>query len=168
MVMPGRLNFWSEPRSSPAMFIALITLLAVGTAFLFVAFPLMFNQPTQVWLGDGIFNSKIALNDESRTKGLSGVTELNPDQALLMAFPSEGKWGIWMKDMNMPIDIVWLNKDKKVVYIVKNAPTDDQTKIYTPTKVAQFVVELPAGTVDSRSIETNKLAVFQLNMGDVK
>jgi len=120
-------------------------------------------------LGDGLFRTELALTDADRTNGLSNDTNLEADQALLMAFPTEGKWGIWMKDMNFPIDIVWLNADKKVIYIVKNAsPEDSTTKTYVPTTVAKYVVELPAGTTEAKSISINNIALFQINSENIK
>jgi uncharacterized membrane protein (UPF0127 family) len=126
----------------------------------------MLKPETKLWLGDGVFKTDVALTYEARTKGLSGRSALNSDQALMMAFPSEDKWGIWMKDMNFPIDIVWLNKDKKVIYIVKNAATDDPT-VYKPEKLAQYVVELPAGTVTEKNISPKSTAIFELD-GEAK
>ncbi|HUC96575.1 MAG TPA: DUF192 domain-containing protein, partial [Candidatus Saccharimonadales bacterium] len=99
--------------------------LVIGITFLLVFLPILTKPETKLWLGDGIFNIDIASTQGSREKGLSGRSDLPVDQALLMVFPNEGEWGIWMKDMNFPIDIVWLNKDKQVVYIVKNASFDD-------------------------------------------
>jgi len=143
--------------------------LLIGISFLFVIFPNIFKAPTQLWLGDGVFDAKVALDDYSRKKGLSGANELKPTQVLLMAFPTDGKWGIWMKDMKMPIDIIWLNKDKKVIYMVKNAsPETSILKTYEPKSPARYVIELPAGTVDSSAIKINSVAFFEVNSGDIK
>ncbi len=156
-------------RSSIALIIAMGVLLVVGSTFLLVVLPNLVKPVTNLWLGNGIFRTDLALNEAARTKGLSGVTELAPDKALLMVFPTEGKWGIWMKDMKIPLDIVWLDKDKKVIYIVKSASLDGSNpKIYMPEKLAQYVIELPAGTVDKMAIGINKVALFQIDMNEVK
>jgi len=142
--------------------------LVVGVMFLMVVLQNTLKLATNLRLGDGVFRTTLALNDGERTKGLSSVGKLDSDQALLMAFPSEGKWGVWMKDMNFPIDIVWLNSDKKIIGIVKNAPTDDYPMTYTPKTLAKYVIELPAGTIDSKSIAMNNTAIFQINSGDIR
>jgi len=145
-------------------------LLVVIAVVVFVILPNMLQPTTSLRLGDGVFRARIAANETARAKGLSGVTSLNLDQALLMAFPSEGKWQIWMKDMKVPIDIVWLDKDKNVIYIVKNAQPDDETtaRVFEPKTLAKYVVELPAGSVDSRAIKTTSTAIFQINTEDIK
>jgi uncharacterized membrane protein (UPF0127 family) len=136
-------------------------ILVIGSTFLLFVLPNLTKPATNLWLGDGIFNTDIALTPAAREQGLSGKPELQADHALLMAFPSEGEWGIWMKDMNFPIDIVWLSKDKKVIYVVKDAPPEDQTTVYKPEKPAMYVVELPSGTTSSKAINLNDIASFQ-------
>jgi uncharacterized membrane protein (UPF0127 family) len=136
-------------------------ILVVGITFLLVFLPMLIRTETKLWLGDGIFRIDAASTQIARKNGLSSKSELAADQALLMVFPKEDKWGIWMKDMNFPIDIVWLNKEKKVVYIKKSAPFDDQTTIYKPEKPALYVVELPAGTTTKKSIAIGEIAIFQ-------
>jgi len=128
---------------------------------------MLFRPESKLFVGDGVFRTDIALSNAAREKGLSGRSGLDADQALLMVFPSEDQWGIWMKGMNFPIDIVWLNKDKKVIYIVKNAPFDDQTTIYKPRTPALYVIELPAGATGDKAITIGKVAIFQVS-GEVK
>jgi uncharacterized membrane protein (UPF0127 family) len=137
--------------------------LAIGVTFLLVFLPMLTKPETDLWLGDGIFKVTVASTQTAREQGLSGKSELDADHALLMVFPSEDQWGIWMKNMNFPIDIVWMNKGKKVVYIQKNAPFDNQTTIYKPEKSALYVVELPAGTTSKKSIMVGETAIFQIN-----
>lgn len=146
--------------------LALFVLLLVGLAALYLIWPQI--QPhTTLRLGDGVFNTQVAKTDATRTKGLSGTSDLHSDRGLIFVFDSDSKWPIWMKDMNYPIDIVWLDSDKKVVYIVTNAPPDsypDQT--FTPSKDARYVIELKAGTVSQKAIKVNGQAVFDLTKQD--
>ena len=157
-------------RKDKGMWLIIIgILMIVATTFIYVVLPNLPQSTTDLKLGDGVFRASIAANDTDRAKGLSGVTQLASNQALLMAYPSDSKWGIWMKDMKVPIDIVWLNSNKKVVYIVKNAsPENSASKVFTPKSSAQYVVELPAGSVDSDAITTDTTAIFQIDTSSVK
>jgi uncharacterized membrane protein (UPF0127 family) len=142
--------------------VALILILVGATAF-YVMWPQLQPHAT-VHLGDGVFTARVAKTDEERQKGLSGTNVLKSDQALLIVFNTDAKWSIWMKDMNYPIDIVWLDKDKKVVYIVKNASPDSYPDEQFQSKTdARYVVELAAGTVGQKSIVIDKEAVFDEN-----
>ena len=120
-------------------------------------------------LGDGTFNVKVASRDSDRTKGLSGVNTMSENQGLLMAFPYESDWGIWMKEMNFPIDIVWLNANKEVIYIVDNADPGGSTSIiFRPKHPAKYVVELGAGIANKRSIKVGDKAIFDIKMEEIK
>lgn len=86
-------------------------------------------------------------------KGLSGTDSLPEGQAMVFVFASDSKWGMWMKDMNYPIDIVWLNADRQVVHVVKNAqPSSYPDTTYTPDVPARYVIELPSGTIERTGI----------------
>jgi uncharacterized membrane protein (UPF0127 family) len=138
-------------------------LLLVAVAAFYVLKPQL-EQHTTLRLGDGVFKARVAKTDAEREKGLSGTAKLRDDQAMLFVFGSDGKWSIWMKDMSYPIDIVWLNKDKKVVHIVKNAPPESYPyESFVSKEDARYVVELPAGTADKKRIVIDKQAAFDEN-----
>lgn len=141
----------------------ILVLALVGLAAYFVLEPRLRPHVT-LHMGDAVFSAQVAKTDEQRVKGLSGKTGIGVDEALLFVYDSDGKWGIWMKDMHFPIDIVWLDKDKKVVHIVKNAPPESYPyETFTPMEDARYVVELAAGTVAKKSIAIGGLAKFDEN-----
>jgi uncharacterized membrane protein (UPF0127 family) len=135
----------------------------VAAAAIYILWPQLQPHVT-VRLGDGVFAAKVAKTSDAREKGLSGTNGLREDQALLFVYETNDKWPIWMKDMNYPIDIVWLDKDKKVVYIVKNAPPESYPyETFTPKQEARYVLEIPAGTVGRKSITIGTEAMFDEN-----
>jgi uncharacterized membrane protein (UPF0127 family) len=141
----------------------LAILFAIIGAGIYAMWP-QIQQHTTIHLGDGVFTTRVAKTQDEREKGLSGTRSLRDDQAMLFVFDRDDKWPIWMKGMNYPIDIVWLNKDKHVVYIVKNAPPEsypyDQ---FVPKQDARYVIELAAGTVVKKTISTEDIAEFDEN-----
>lgn len=58
-----------------------------------------------------------------------------------------------MKDMNFPIDIIWVNADYEIVHMVKNAQPDSYPEIFKPNKAAQYVLEVPAETISEKDIQ---------------
>ncbi len=120
-------------------------------------------------IGDGIFTAKLANTPDLRDKGLGGLTNLSADQALIMAYPSDSKWQIWMKDMKIPIDIIWLNQDRRIVYIVTNVSPDNGTdNVFEPKTDSRYVIELPAGSVSNLNIKVGLTAVFDIGKTEVK
>jgi uncharacterized membrane protein (UPF0127 family) len=127
------------------------------------------GQRTEIAIGNGTFSARIARTEAARAKGLAGVTSLDANQAMLFVFKTDGKWQIWMKDMKIPIDIVWLDSAKKVVYIVPNAPFQAGTDtIYTPGLDARYVLELPAGTAANNAIHMGDIANFTISMNGIE
>ena len=122
----------------------------------------------QITLGKDTYTVRIAATSESRSQGLSGVTHLDRSQGLLLAFPHEAPHAIWMKDMNISIDIIWLNSDKQVVHIVTDAlPEWSTNTIVTPPSAALYVVELPAGSVERSKVSLGQVAQFNIGIGAV-
>jgi len=58
---------------------------------------------------------ELADTPEKRAQGLSGKKELNHDRGILFVFDKSDAYSFWMKDMNFPIDIIWLDEAKKVI-----------------------------------------------------
>lgn len=134
-------------------------LVVVGVAAYMVIAPQL--QPrANVVLGEGMFKARVVQTKELRDKGLAGVDHLADNEAMLFLFETSDKWGIWMKDMKIPLDIAWLDQSQKVVYIVKGASPDDFPKSYVPNDPAQYVLEMPAGSVDNKSIKIGSKAIF--------
>ena len=126
-----------------------------------------FKPTTSVKLGGGVFSLWIAKTEAARVTGLSGVEELKPNGGLLMAFASDDTWEIWMKDMKIPLDLLWLNDKKEITYIVKNVSPDLSTsKTFKPTSKARYVIELPAGSVQKSNINVGQKVDFEVE--DIK
>ena len=79
-----------------------------------------------------------------RTKGLMFEDKKKFDYALVFEFPRESKIGtsLHMIFVFFPIDVLFLDKDKKVVDKVTLPPFQPN---YTPKKAAKYVVEMPEG-----------------------
>lgn len=157
-------------RHKSAINLAIIGLVLIGIALAASAvIPRLLTPPSNLYLGDGIFKTELALNNVERTTGLSRHSSLGTSEAMLFAFPSLDKWKITIKDMKFPIDIVWLDQFKKVVYIVKDASTETSlTDTFEPKSDAKYVIEFAAGTVDSKAINIGRTAVFELSDQEVR
>lgn len=116
------------------------------------------SQAKTITIGNKIFSLEIADNEPKRQKGLSGRTKLDSGSGMLFVFDSKGvNPSFWMKDMLIPLDIIWISGDK-VIKIDKNAEApasgtpNNQLKIYTPGQSIDYVLEVNAGVSDSSGI----------------
>lgn len=120
-----------------------------------------FSPPKAVMhLANARFEIRIADNDRTRIKGLSDTPDLPADEAMVFIFDNDSRHAIWMKDMNYPIDIVWLNSSRKVIDFVTNVPPDSYPKVFLPKEPARYVVELRSGTVKQKGIKAGQEAIF--------
>lgn len=101
------------------------------------------------------FMVAVADTTEERTRGLQFIPYLNSDQGMWFVFGEEDMRTFWMKDTLIPLDILFLNKDMKIVSIVRNAPpcyrvdsAQQNCERYPSLEKAQYVLEINAGTVD--------------------
>jgi uncharacterized protein len=112
---------------------------------------------------DGIlFSVKVADTEEERRQGLSGTAGLAPRGGMLFVFDENDQHGIWMKDMNYPIDILWISENYNIVNIKKNVSPDTYPQVFKNNKPARYVLELPAGSIDEYSF--NGLSQIKLDL----
>ena len=102
----------------------------------------------------------LALNEEKQTKGLSGKEKLENDEGMLFVFDKAGKYNFWMKDMNFPIDIIWIGEDMKVVYIKKDADPKLYPETYGPELDAKYVLEVVSGFSEKNNLKVGDEVLF--------
>ncbi len=94
---------------------------------------------------------EVASTDEEKSLGLSGRSTLK-EGGMLFIFEEPTTEGFWMKDMQFSLDILWADKDGKVVTIFENISPETYPTVFKPTAPALFVLEVPAGFVKANSI----------------
>lgn len=102
----------------------------------------------------------IADNEEERHSGFGGVDSISDNQAMLFVFDKPDQYGFWMKDMKFPIDIVWLNENKEIIFIKENVSPDTYPNTFIPSSKALFVIEFNAGFVSRNNIKVGNLINF--------
>jgi uncharacterized membrane protein (UPF0127 family) len=139
-------------------------LLAVGTAAYFILWPQLQPHVT-LRLGDGVFTARVVSAEEyAKQRGVQPDVLLPEGRAVLYVHNSDGSWLVDMRQRHALSDIVWVNSEKKVVHIVKNASADSASgTVFGSEKDARYVVELRGGTVDAKAIKINSSAVFDEN-----
>lgn len=93
-----------------------------------------------------IYQVEVVSTPALRNLGLSHRSSLAPSTGLLFVFEEEGYYPFWMKDMNFPIDIIWLNKEKKIVHIEASVFPSTYPLSFVSTEPALYVLEIPAGS----------------------
>lgn len=94
-----------------------------------------------------VLQAELMVQDEDRQMGLMFRPSLPLDRGLLFVFEEIDFHGIWMKNCRFPIDIVWLDEERRVVHVAEAVPPckADPCPVYQPMKKAAYVVEINAG-----------------------
>ncbi len=131
--------------------VIVVAVIAIVAGFLWWQ---MSSQQPKLQLVNTTFEVEILQTEEDKIRGLSGTKSLAQNRAMLFDFEHEGTWGIWMKDMNYAIDIIWTDKDGKVIHIVKDAqPSSYPDTIFRPTAPARYVIETISGTIERTGLK---------------
>jgi len=111
-----------------------------------------YNQ-TDIKIGNVTVIADIAETHAQRVQGLSGRSSLGENEGMFFIFEKDGPQGIWMKNMLMPIDIIWIDKDFIVVHFEKNVSPDTYPESFKSPVDARYVLEVPAGFVEGSGVK---------------
>lgn len=118
----------------------------------------------KVCFGEDCFSVEVADDDGERTTGLMNRDSLDADSGMLFIFEDERVYPFWMKNTLIPLDMIWLNSNKEIVFIKENAVPCEQDPcfIITPSGVAKYVIELNSGIVAERNIRVGQRVEFEI------
>lgn len=108
-------------------------------------------------------NVEIADSFEERAKGLMFRDKLQENTGMLFVFDNEGNYPFWMLNMTFNLDMIWVNSNGKVVFIVENAPPcKNECKVINPKTNALYVLEVNAGFVEKHGIKQGSIVHISL------
>ena len=116
-----------------------------------------FNEEAMhtIYIGLVAITVTVADDQDERKQGLSRVTELRDLEGKLFIFDNDARHGIWMKDMYMPIDIIWIDKNLQIIHIAENIQPDSFPEVFLPPTGARFVLEMNAHFVSSLKLKVS-------------
>ncbi|MEK7628556.1 MAG: DUF192 domain-containing protein [Patescibacteria group bacterium] len=97
---------------------------------------------------------------EERNKGLSGRPSLPPLTGMWFAFETDDLYGIWMKEMQFSIDVIWISKDGDIVDVAPNVSPETYPKIFKPHAPARYVLEVPSGFMEQYNLTASDTVDF--------
>jgi uncharacterized membrane protein (UPF0127 family) len=99
---------------------------------------------------------EIADDDEQREKGLMYRKQMEMSTGMLFIFEDEDFRSFWMKNTYIPLDILYLDANRKIVRIHENVATLNEQSIPSDSP-AKYVVEVIAGFT----------ALYNITRGDI-
>lgn len=129
----------------------ILTLMVIGLIIIIFAIPIWFTVgKPEVCYDQFCYEVEIADTLGTRTQGLMNREKLGQDKGMLFIFEEVGIHPFWMKDTLIPLDIIWINSNKEVVFISRDTQPcqTDPCPLVEPSATALYVLEVNAGTAD--------------------
>jgi uncharacterized membrane protein (UPF0127 family) len=118
-----------------------------------------------VELGGRSFSVEIADTQEEQALGLMFRDSMPADEGMLFIFPNEAPRSFWMKNTRIPLDIMYFDKELKMVSISANTPPCRVSRCpsYPSTGPAMYVLELNAGKALELGVGPGDQLVIELD-----
>ena len=151
--------------------ILLLIIIILTITFFFIKYNLIFeitpkeeleneainNQEiNQVVINNKIIKIEIADDPEEWRRGLSYRENLCDNCGMLFVYPDKKVRSFWMKDMNFPIDIIWID-DNEIVKIDKDLKPEGKfpKNHYSSDNPVDYVLEVNANYTEKNNINVN-------------
>lgn len=114
----------------------------------------------QLTIANKSYQLEIANTPTKQQQGLSNRNSMDKDKGMLFEFQKPAAACFWMKDMNFPIDMIWLDSTKKVIKLQNNVVPATFPKTFCPDQPASYVVELSSGQAQQANLKLGDLLQF--------
>lgn len=116
--------------------------------------PGVMNEIKKACFGDSCFTVELARTQEEHSLGLMFRESLEQDRGMLFVFEENGNYSFWMKNTLIPLDIIWIDENNKVVFVYKKAQPcrEDPCPSISPGSEARYVLEINAGAARGAGI----------------
>jgi uncharacterized membrane protein (UPF0127 family) len=112
-------------------------------------------DPPRVVFPDGYaVHVEIAADPATREQGLMYRDGLRDRTGMLFIFPEPGVHPFWMKNTLIPLDILWIDEQKRVAHVKYGVPPCkvDPCPSYDPEVPARYVLEVADGVARQHNV----------------
>ncbi len=120
------------------------------------------DPPTVTMPSGRTYRVEIAADPASRAQGLMYRESLQDGRGMLFLFPRPTVEAFWMKNCNFPIDIVWMDANRRVIFVSAHTPPcrEDPCPTYGPKAKALYVLEIPDGAAAKEKADVGSTVAF--------
>lgn len=104
---------------------------------------------------------ELATTVEAREHGLMHRESLKPNDGMLFEFPQAQNYAFWMKDTPLPLDMLFVDSKRRIVFIAPDTTPNSLTPIHAGQKVTT-VIELAAGRAALDNIRVGDTVMYTL------
>lgn len=142
--------------------VAVLILVIAATGTVSAWFFFQSTNTTRIGFAGVTLTVELAKTSTDQERGLSYRESMPLDHGMLFVFDKEATWGFWMHEMRFPLDIIWFNSQRQVVYIEQNLQpcTAQNCPVFSPSTGAMYVLEVNAGFVKSHNVTLGQTFTF--------
>jgi uncharacterized protein len=107
-----------------------------------------------------VFRVELAISSAEFQRGLMFRTQLAPDAGMLFVSRYPQAHTFWMKNTLIPLDMIFIGADRRIIGIVENAEPQTLTARSVPG-LSQYVLEIGGGVSGRMGIRAGQTVVFQ-------
>tara|TARA_B100000902_G_scaffold399821_2_gene472776 strand:+ start:5002 stop:5466 length:465 start_codon:yes stop_codon:yes gene_type:complete len=108
-----------------------------------------------------ILKLKIANTNHQRKKGLMFVKKMLPYEGMLFDYKIDGYHSVWMKNTFIPLDVLFLNSQYKIIDYIENTIPHNLDSI-SISKKSRYILEVNAGTVKRIKLKKGEKINFKI------
>jgi uncharacterized membrane protein (UPF0127 family) len=117
--------------------------------------------PKQVIIDDITLSVRLAITNDEQVRGLRFTPTPTFNEGMLYIFSQPDRYPFWAKDMQYPMDIIFISSGNRVNDIIENMqPCTQSCPIYEPESPILYAIEVNGGWVDDNLIDINDPVVF--------
>jgi uncharacterized protein len=119
--------------------------------------------PRIVFPDNFVVHVEIAADDSTRAQGLMFRDHLPEDRGMIFLFPESGDYPFWMKNTLIPLDMIWIDDQKKIVHVANNVQPckADPCPSVPPNANARYVLEVGAGVATRHGLKNGQTLRFE-------
>jgi uncharacterized membrane protein (UPF0127 family) len=106
---------------------------------------------------------EIAADPATREQGLMYRDRLREQTGMLFLFPQTGVYPFWMKNTLIPLDILWVDEQKRVAHVKYDVPPcrTEPCPSYDPAVPARYVLEVAGGVARQQNVTAGSQLRFE-------
>lgn len=128
--------------------------------------PTFTRAPVTIQKKDGqrvTFDAQWAVSPAQQAYGLMYRQSLAPHEAMLFVFAQPQVASFWMRNTFIPLDMLFISKQREIVQIVANARPQDETPIVSKEPVS-FVLEIGGGQAKAQGLSVGDILLQKITL----
>ena len=150
---------------NPKLFLAagLLMAAACGAAPKASVTPAATPGPRAVLPSGRVYSLEVARTPQEQEQGLMFRESLPERTGMLFPFTDKGLHHFWMKNTMIPLDMIWMDPEGKVIFVSANTPPckADPCPSYGPDSPAASVLEIAGGKAAKEKISVGSVLHFE-------